>query len=543
MEGFYHALVLILLLTTLAVIGRWLPWPMPITQVMGAGVVALLPGFPRIVLDPGFFFLCFVPPLLFSDGWLMPLRDFMAAKRPILMLATGLVIFTTLAVGWVANSLIPELPLAMAFALGAVISPTDAVAVGAITQRLKVPARLSAVLNGESLMNDATGLVAFKFALGAMVAGSFSLKAATMEFVVLALGGTALGLGVAWLVGKLRDLLRTVRSSDEYIEVTISLMTPYAAYLAADALGLSSILSVVAAGLYSGWRDPLRMDVATRQTTFEVWSVVLFWLNGLAFILLGLQLPSIILAISSTYTFGQLLLFTAAVSGVAILTRLLWIFPGAYVPFVVSKRIRTTETPPTWQGVLVGGWAGMRGTITLAAALSIPLVMESGAPFPARDLVIFLSAGVIVVTLLLQGTTLEALICKLGLKADDTQVREERQARIAAVEAGLKSLRAIDTTGASPEEIAALGQVVAEYEHRLAELGAEGETRTSAHLRRTTGTRHRLTALRAERDALNTLWRHDAISDETHRPLQDLLDHEELMLLGQSKAGVASGPE
>jgi hypothetical protein len=168
------------------------------------------------------------------------------------------------------------------------------VAVSAITQKLKVPARLSAVLNGESLMNDATGLVAFKFALGAMVAGSFSLRSATMEFVVLALGGTVLGLAIGWLMGRLRDALRQVRSSDVFIEVTLSLMSPYAAYLAANALGVSNILAVVAAGLYSGWRDPLRMDVSTRQTAWATWSMVLFWLNGLAFILLGLQLPGIL---------------------------------------------------------------------------------------------------------------------------------------------------------------------------------------------------------------------------------------------------------
>jgi Na+/H+ antiporter len=543
MAGLENALLLLLLLTGLSVVGRWLPWPMPITQVCGAAAIALLPWFPRIALDPGFFFLCFVPPLLFSDGWLMPLRDFMEAKRPILMLATGLVVFTTLSIGLVMHWLIPELPLAMAFALGAVVSPTDAVAVSAITQKLKVPARLSAVLNGESLMNDATGLVAFKFALGAMVAGSFSLRSATMEFVVLALGGTVLGLAVGWLVGRLRDALRHVRSSDVFIEVTLSLMSPYAAYLAANALGVSNILAVVAAGLYSGWRDPLRMDVSTRQTAWATWSMLLFWLNGLAFILLGLQLPGILQAVSATYSTGQLLLFTAAVSGVAILTRLLWIFPGAYLPFALSRRIRKAETPPTWQGVLVSGWAGMRGTITLAAALSIPLTMDNGTPFPGRDLVIFLAAGVIVVTLLLQGTTLEALICRLGVKADDSKVREDRQARIAAVEAGLKSLRAVDSSQAAPEEQAALGTVVAEYEHRLAELVAEGETRTSAQRRRSTGTRHRLTALRAEREALNALWRHDAISDDIHRPLQELLDYEELMLVGQNQAGVASGPE
>jgi Na+/H+ antiporter len=536
MVGFENALILILLLAVLSVVGRKLPWPMPITYVVGSALLALWPEFPHIELDPGFFFLCFVPPLLFSDGWLMPLRDFLAAKRPILMLATGLVILTTVAVGLVAHWLVPGLSLAMAFALGAVVSPTDAVATAAITQKLKVPARLTAILNGESLMNDATGLVAFKFALAAAIAGTFSLKAAAMDFVVLAAGGLLLGFALAYLVGRVRDLLKIFQRTDPFIEVTISLLTPYAAYLAADALNLSNILAVVAAGLYSGWRDPLKMDVQTRQATWSVWAVVLFWLNGLAFILLGLQFPSLMASIGDQYSPGQLTLFVAAVSGVAIAARLLWIFPGAYLPFLLSKRIRSSEPRPPTRDVLVAGWAGMRGTITLAAALSIPQLAADGSPFPGRDIVIFLSFGVIGVTLLLQGTTLEALICKLGVKADDTSVREEHLARLTAVEAGLKSLRELETYAPSSEETAALGEVIAEYEHRFAELTAEGETKTSARLRRRSTRNYRLLALHAERTAIDDLWRRNRITDEIHRPLQQLLDHEESMLTGRAEA-------
>lgn len=534
MQGFENSLLLLLLLTALSTVGRRLPWPLPITYVLGGVAATYLPGFPRIALDPGFFFLCFVPPLLFSDGWLMPLRDFMAAKRPILLLATGLVVFTTVSVGLVAHWLVPDLPLAMAFALGAVVSPTDAVAVGAITQRLKVPTRLTAVLNGESLMNDATGLVAFKFALAAMVAGAFSIKAVALSFLVLAAGGIALGLALAWGIGRLRDVLRSRQSSDPFVEVTISLMTPFGVYLAADALGLSSILAVVAAGLYSGWRDPLSLDAASRQTAWSVWSVVIFWLNGLAFVLLGLQFPSILASMTDLYTPAQLIGFSAAISGVAILARLAWVFPSAYLPYLLTPRTWHDDYRPTWRGVLVTGWAGMRGTITLAAALSIPLTMEDGRPFPGRDTVIFLSFAVIGVTLLLQGMTLEGLITRLGLKADDSTFREERLARIAAVEAGLAYLRS--ATAGSVEEQAALTIVVSEYEHRLAELTAEGATRESARARRSAGQRHRLAALKAERAAIDDLWRRDVITDDTHRPLQQLLDHEEVTLNGQAGA-------
>ncbi|MES1195082.1 MAG: cation:proton antiporter, partial [Opitutus sp.] len=286
MAAFEHALVLLLLIASLSVIARWLPWPPLITYLLGGVGAALLPAFPRLKLDPGFFFLCFLPPLLFSDGWLMPLREFVRAKRAILTLAIGLVIFTTVTVGLVAWWLVPGLPLAMAFALGAIVSPTDAVAVNAITERLRVPARLTTVLNGESLMNDATGLVAFKFALAAAVGAGFSLTGSALTFSLLSLGGFAAGLGVGYAIGKLRDLLQHLQSSDPLIEITLSLLTPFAAYLAAELAGVSGILAVVAAGLYAGWRDPVRTDVETRQTTFAVWGLLIFWLNGIAFVLL-----------------------------------------------------------------------------------------------------------------------------------------------------------------------------------------------------------------------------------------------------------------
>ncbi|HEX2861357.1 MAG TPA: Na+/H+ antiporter [Lacunisphaera sp.] len=534
MTGFEHALVLLLLLAALSIAGRRLPWPLPITYVVGGGLAALWPTLPRLELDPSFFFLCFVPPLLFSDGWLMPLRDFWAVKRPILTLATGLVVLTTLAVGLVAYWLVPGLPLAMAFALGAVVSPTDAVAVGVIMQRLKVPRQLTAVLNGESLMNDATGLVAFKFALGAALAGAFSLRAAALEFLVLAVGGLALGLAVSWLIGRLRDLLLRVHGADALLETTLSLLTPYAVYFAANACQVSNILAIVAAGLYAGWRDPLRMDAATRQTTWNVWSLVLFWMNGLAFVLLGLQLPSILESVTVNHAPGQLALFTMAIAGTAILVRLLWMYPGGYVPYLLFPGALRNETRPPWSWLAVSGWAGMRGTITLAAALSIPAVMADGSPFPGRDMVIFLSAGVILVTLLLQGTTLEALICRLRVRPDDTQVKEERLARITAVEAGLQYLRANASTLSTTEETAAIGEIIGEYEYRLAELVADGETRTSAQRRRGSSRYHRLAALRAERAALDDLWRRDVITDDIHRPLQHLLDHEESLLDGQN---------
>ncbi len=531
MLAFEHALVLLLLIASLSVIGRWLPWPQLITYLLGGIGAALLPAFPKLELDPGFFFLCFLPPLLFSDGWLMPLREFVRAKRAILLLAIGLVTFTTVAVGLVAHWLVPGLPLAMAFALGAIVSPTDAVAVNAVTERLRVPTRLTTILNGESLMNDATGLVAFKFALAAVVAGTFSLGRITAEFSVLAFGGVATGLLVGYGIGRLRDLIVRLQGSDPMIEITLSLMTPFAAYLAAERFGVSGVLSVVLSGLYSGWRDPVRMDAETRQTTFAVWNLVVFWLNGIAFVLLGLQFPALFAAVRGHYSVPHLLGLTAGIAGTAMLARLAWVFPGSYLPFLFPA-IRARERAASREAVLVAGWAGMRGTVTLAAALSIPLFLPDGSPFPGRDIVIFLAFGVIAVTLLVQGTTLEWLIHRLGIREDEERPKEELLARITAVDAGLRTLKAMEASAITPEMRASLDAVIEEYDRRLASLTAQGETRLRARRRRSAGHQYRSAALQAEREALDDLWRTGRILDEVHRPLQQLLDHEESLLRG-----------
>lgn len=527
MTSFENMLILLLVIAGLSVIGRWLPWPLAITYLLGGVGAALLPRFPRLELDPDTFFLCFLPPLLFADGWLMPMREFVRSRRSILTLAVGLVFFTTVTVGLIAWLLVPGLPLAMAFALGAIVSPTDAVAVNAIMEKLRVPARLATVLNGESLMNDATGLVAFKFALAAVIAGSFSLGQFAWQFSLVSVMGFMIGLAIGWGIGRVRDLLRRFHAGEPTIEITLSLMTPFAAFLAAAHVGASGVLSVVAAGLYSGWRDPVRMDVETRQNAFAVWGILIFWLNGIAFVLLGLQFPGILAAVRGTYSLAELAGFTAAVAGAAMAARFFWVFAGLYAPHVLHGVCRRDARVANG---LVMSWAGMRGTVTLAGALSIPYVMPNGAPFPGRDIVVFLAFGVIAVTLVLQGTTLEWLIQRVKLREDNTREKEERLARTAAVAAGLAALRELEAEAKTPDHNAALGQVIGEYENRLAVLEAEGETRASARRRRKAGHRYRSIALKAERTAVDTLWRENQIADEVHRPLQLLLDHEEALL-------------
>lgn len=536
MSGIEHALALLLVVTGASVVSRWIPWPRPIVYLLAGLGVAWVPFFPKVELDPNFFFLCFLPPLLFLDGWMMPLREFAKAKGQILLLATGLVAFTIVGVGLATHWLIPTMPLAMAFALGAVVSPTDAVAVAAITERLALPVRLRIVLNGESLLNDATGLVAFKFAIAAMVAGSFSTIRVAGDFVFVATGGLGIGLAVAYGIGRVRDVLRGDDHADPLIETTVSLLTPFAAYLAANAVGTSGIMAVAAAGLYSGGRDPVRTDAQTRANMWNVWNTVAFWLNGLAFVLLGLQLPRVIEQVRGEYSDLQLAGYMAVVAVLTMALRLLWVFPASFLPYWVSRKVRATDERPSWRAVFVGGWAGMRGTVTLAAALSIPHTLPGGEDFPARHMVIFLASGVVVATLLVQGTTMEWFIRRLGLREDGTREREDRLARVTAVEAGLKILRAAETPGLRTDESAALRQVIAEYEQRLSELGSAGETRDHARERRAAEKQFRCAALEAERAAVDRLWRENVIDDEVHRPLQQLLDHEEAMLLGRPGA-------
>jgi len=275
------------------------------------------------------------------------------------------------------------------------------------------------------------------------------------------------------------------------------------------------------------------MDAETRQTTWAVWSLVLFWLNGIAFVLLGLQFPHLLSTVHGTFSNLQLIGFTGAVAGTAMLARIAWVYPGTYLPFLLPK-IRAKEKAASRGAVFVVGWAGMRGTVTLAGALSIPLFLPDGQPFPGRDIVIFLAFGVIATTLLVQGTTLEWLIHKLGIHGDDDRPKEELLARITAVDAGLKTLKAMEPSATTPEMQASLYLVIEEYERRLTSLTAQGETRTKARKRRSAGHHYRSAALHAERQALDDLWRAGKIIDEVHRPLQQLLDHEETLLHGST---------
>jgi Na+/H+ antiporter len=525
---------LLLAVALIGAIGKWVPVPLPILQV-GAGVaLSYVPAFGSLRVPPEVFFLLFIPPLLFADAWIISKRDLLRVLRPVLLLAIGLVSLTVLAVGYLLHGLLPEVPLAAAFALGAAISPTDAVAVSAVTSRLSIPTRVMTIVNGESLINDASGLVAFKFAIAAAVTGAFSWSEAVIQFFVLSGGGLLLGLAVAWAIGQLRMHLARFCIDDPTIQTVISILTPYAAYLAAEAVGLGSILAVVAAGLYAGVDDTRHLDAPTRAHAWEVWRMLTYAFNGLVFLLLGVQLHSVIAGIPHASAAG-LMLLALAISALIIVLRILWVFPAAYLPLLFSRRIRAREGIHNPRSVFLVGWAGIRGSVTLAAALSVPLVTAAGTPFPFRELIILLAASVIVITLLVNALTLPWVIRWLGVRGDGVAESEERAARLTTATAAATALRQQLSQLSDPGAKAYAQALINEYERRGERYSANVERRRQVDSVRDAERRLRLAALDAERAELMQLRETDVINDEVLRTIQSDLDHAESLVAGPGR--------
>ena len=435
--------------------------PYPILLVLGGLALGFVPGIPEVELSPDLVFLLFLPPLLYVAAFFTSLRDFVASLRPILLLAIGLVLFTTCAVAIVARLVVPGLPWPAAFVLGAIVSPPDAIAATAIAQRLGVPRRVVTVIEGESLVNDATGLVAYRLAVAAVVSGVFSVSDAALSFVGVSLGGIAIGLVAGWLAVQIRR-----RLEDPPIEILVALLTPFAAYLPAERLHVSGVLAAVSAGLYVGWHGPRIMSAAARLQGLAVWSMMLFVLNGLVFMLIGLQLPRIIAELDEP--FDELALQAVAISLVVILVRIIWVFPSAYLPRLLVPAIRRRDPMPPWRSVVVISWAGMRGVVSLAAALALPLTIESGEPFPRRGLIVFLTFSVILATLVVQGLSLPALIRWLGVREDGLTEREEVVARRGAVDAALKRIDDLAREPWAPEDL--VGRLRSFYQARSRHL-------------------------------------------------------------------------
>ncbi len=455
-------LVLLVVAAALAVVAERLKIPYPILLVLGGLGLAFVPGLPAVKIDPELVLLLFLPPLLYAAAWFTSWRDFAANSRPITLLAVGLVVVTTTAVAWIAHAVIPGMSWSVAFVLGAIVSPPDAVAATGVTQRLKVPRRIVTILEGESLVNDATGLVAYRFALAAVATGTFSFTHAAGRVALVAAGGVAVGLAVGWLVAQIHR-----RMEDFELETVITLLTPYAAYIPAEHLGVSGVLATVAAGGYLGWRNPQLLSALTRFR-------------------------------------GQ----------------------GARL---VSRKLRERDPNPPWQAVALIGWTGMRGIVSLALALALPLALPNGNPFPQRAVVVVVSFAVILATLVVQGLTLPAVIKALKLKDDGADLREEREALRQASEAAVKRLTEIDDISIINPQL--MERVRLPYAQRLERLTeqtredpecrlTEGE---SAAFRRLRGE-----ALDAERKAIVALRNQGRISEEVLHRVQEALDLEAL---------------
>jgi Na+/H+ antiporter len=418
----------------LNVIARWLSVPYPIPLVLGGLVLGLLPGIPEIELEPDLVLVIFLPPLLYGAAFFSDLRALRDDLRAISIASIGLVLLTIGTVAVVAHDVI-GMSWPLAFALGAIVSPTDPVAATAIMRQLGAPRRLVNFIEGESLVNDATALVAYRVAVAAAVGGTFSALDSGLEFLGAAAGGIAIGLAVAFVVGEIRR-----RLDDAPTEITISLLTPYAAFVPADELGLSGVLAAVTAGVYLGWRAPELISPETRLQATAVWEILTFLLNATLFILIGLQLPVIADGLDA-YSTGELAGYSALVCATVIATRFAFTFTMPYVIRALDRRPAQRERRVGARPRIVSSWAGMRGAVSLAAALALPLRTDAGAPLPDRDLILFITFALILVTVVGQGLTLPYLIRRLGVQEDGAEEEaEEMQARWVAARAAIERL-------------------------------------------------------------------------------------------------------
>lgn len=518
-------LVLLLAVAGLAALALALRVPYPITLVVGGLLLGLVPGVPEARLAPELVLLLFLPPLLYAAAFFSSLRELRANVGPISLLSIGLVIVTTLAVAAAAHFAI-GLSWPVAFVLGAVVSPTDAVAPATIVRRLGVPRRIVTVIEGENLTNDWTALIVYRFAVGAVVTGAFSLPQAGLEFVLTGLGGLAVGLVVGWIVTQARR-----RIEDPPTEMAISLLTAYAAYIPAEEIGASGVIAAVTVGVYLGWHTPQLVTPSTRLQIYSVWEMLQFLLNAVLFVLVGLQLPTVLGALedaSALALAGQ----AALVSATVVVVRIVWVFIAMYVPGGAKGCLgRSRRQRPPRGEVAVVAWSGMRGAVALAAALSIPLTVAGGDPFPSRDLVIFLAFTTILVTLVAQGVTLPWLIRALGVEADARDEEEETAARLRTAEAALR--RVDQLAGADWTHDGTVKRVREMFDYRRRRFAAQTDGDGDGYEERSSQyVRLMREAIGAQRATLLDMRGDGEIGDEVRRRVERELDLEESRLGG-----------
>jgi Na+/H+ antiporter len=524
-------LLLLAVLVVVAVVARRLNTAPSILLVVAGIALALTPGLPRIELAPELVLLGILPPLIYSAGVAMSWREFRFNLRPIALLAFGCVVFTTCAVAAMAHWLL-GMPLAVGFVLGAIVAPPDAVAPLAILRRLGLPRRLVVVLEGEGLANDATALILYRFAVAAVSTGLFSLPQAAGTFALIVIGEIAYGIGVGWFSLRLRRWAR-----DPRVEITLSLLTPYVAFLVPQQLGGSGVLATVAAGLFVSWNGPLLIPAATRLQGIFFWDLVVYLLEGFVFLVTGMQTRTLLDRMGTQLLQG--LAFAVLVTvAVVVVTRFIWVYPAAYLPRWLNRSLARRDPMPPWQWIFFLGFVGVRGVVSLAAALAIPLTTAAGAPFPDRDLILFVTFGLIVVTLIGQGLLLPGVVRWLGLAqhAADERQREhqaEFAARSQALSVAQNRLEQLATDGRISPEALAILRTRHEYRAgRLPQTTPDGidAAALAAELR--------MELIAAEREFIYRLLQDGQITDEARRRIERELDLEEAGIACKKEGGV-----
>ncbi len=517
-------LILLAVLAGTALLARRTNIAPAILLLLSGILLAFVPGIPSLELPPELVLLMVLPPLIYSASVAMSWREFKLYLRPIILLSVGSVIFTAFAVAAATHYLI-GLPWNVGFLLGAIVAPPDVVAPLAIARKLGLPRRILVVLEGEGLANDATALILYRFAVAAISTGMFSLPQAAGTFVLIVAGEVLFGAAVGWLILRMRH-----RARDPQIEITLSLITPYIAFWVPEHVGGSGVIATVTCGLYMSWNGPLLISSATRLQGIFFWDLVIYLIEGLLFLLTGFQMRSLFEK-SKAFPLDDILSATALVAVMVIVARFAWVYPAVYLPRVLSKRLRERDRSPPWQWTFVVAFTGVRGAVSLAAALALPFALPSGEGFPYRDLILFVSFGVIFITLVGLGLGLPLVVRWLGVaQAGRDEHRAEHEAEIAArreaLGVALKSLDAITDDRELSDEVVKL--LRARHEIRINQLPDSLDP--DAHDVSATGIALTRELISAERKYIHVLLRNGKITDETRRRIERDLDLEEASL-------------
>jgi Na+/H+ antiporter len=524
MNAPFVLLVALVAIVPFAIAAKRLRLPSPIVLVLGGALLAFLPGLPRVTIAPGWIFYTVLPPLLFSSGWGAEWRLVRKDLQGITVLAVALVIVSAAATALVVKHAAPDFSWATAFVLGAIVSPPDAVAATAVLERFRVPRRVLAVLDGEGLFNDGIALVLYRFAVVAAVTGSFSIVRVSMAFVYVAALGVLFGIAFAYVIEGTQRFLKRFDLGDTEIDNLILFAAPYVVYLAADTLGISGILATVAAGITAGRRSSLYLSPESRLVASSFWDLWIYLLNALIFLLIGFAVRSIVL---SPGFVSQWLPIAALISVVLIVVRFVWVMAQVYIPRLVWPELRRRR-PVRLGWVMVIGWTGLRGIISLAAALSLPFQTANGAPFPQRSPIVFITFCVIIITLVGQGLSLIPFLRRLKLKyADDDEQSEEYEihVRVKALQSGLHRIQSLRQRAKSDRDRLTLDRLEAEYRNRIDHLvhhteGAEAPEESETQFDHLANQE----AIDAERREIMRMRDEGEIPDEIFRRIQYDLD-------------------